>query len=198
MRIISATALVLLVLLVGVTRFWPSVERVEVIGAAHRTPTEVMRVADVAPGDPFLWVTSFRTRRLLDDPWIVQARVTRHWPDTVALAILERVPALSDGRRAWAIDGVELPGVSPDAHAVLPRLEGWGTARLDEALSLLGMLEGYGVQVITYTPEGFEILLTNATVSTPSAEALRAQWSAFESQRGGRIAVYPWGVSSAP
>jgi hypothetical protein len=52
--------------------------------------------------------------------------------------------------------------------------------------------------VITYTPEGFELVLANVILVTPSVEALRAQWSAFESQRGGRVAVYPWGVSSAP
>jgi cell division protein FtsQ len=198
MRVVSITAFVVLVLLVGVTRFWPTVERVEVIGERHRTIQEVMRLADVAPGDPFLWVTSFRARRLMEDPWILQARITRHWPDTVAIAVREREPVLSDGESAWALDGTRLPGLNPDWHALLPRLEGWGTPRLEEALTLLGMLGGYGVEVITYTPEGFEILLRNATVLTPSADALRAQWSAFESQRGGRIAVYPWGVSSAP
>jgi cell division protein FtsQ len=198
MRIVSVTSFVLLVLLVGVTRFWPTVERVEVIGAAHRSAHDVMRLADVAPGDPFLWVTSFRARRLMADPWVLQARITRHWPDTIAIAVFEREPVLSDGRTAWALDGVELPGLDADRLVSLPRLEGWGTPRLGEALSLLGMLEGYGVEVITYTPEGFEIRLTNATVLTPTADALRAQWSAFESQRGGRIAVYPWGVSSAP
>ncbi|MBA2667473.1 MAG: FtsQ-type POTRA domain-containing protein [Trueperaceae bacterium] len=198
MRIVSVTAFVLLVLLVGVTRFWPIVERVEVLGAAHRTSGEIMRLADVAPGDPFLWVTSFRARALIRDPWVLQARITRHWPDTIAIAVRERVPVLSDGERAWAIDGILLPGLAIDAHAVLPRIEGWGTERLDEVLTLLGMLEGYGVEVITYTPEGFEILLSNAIVYTPTAEALQVQWSAFESQRGGRISVYPWGVSSAP
>ncbi len=198
MRIVSVTAFVLLVLVVGITRFWPIIERVEVIGNDHRSVGDVMRLAGVVPGDPFLWVTSFRARRLLADPWVLQVRITRHWPDTIAIAVSERVPVLSDGARAWALDGVELPGVSAERHASLPLLEGWGSPRLEEALVLLGMLEGYGVEVITYTPEGFEILLTNATVSTPTAEALRAQWSAFESQRGGRIAVYPWGVSSAP
>lgn len=199
MRVLSVGAFVLLVVLVVGTRFWPTIERVEVLGAEHHTRHAVLRLADIAPGDPFLWVTSFGLRRLAADPWVLQARVTRHWPDTVALYVVERVPVLSDGTTAWAIDGTALPGLSADGHAILPRLEGWGTSRVEEALELLGTLEGYGVQVITYSPEGFEISLTNATVFTPSVSALRAQWSAFESShRGGRIAVYPWGVSTAP
>jgi cell division protein FtsQ len=198
-RVVTASLLVLLVALVVASRFWPTVARVEVLGAQHYGVGDVLRLADVAPGDPFLWVTSFRLRRLAQDPWIHQARITRHWPDTVAIAVWERVPVISDGLRSWAVDGVELPSPHPDVVASLPRLEGWGTPRLEESLDLLGMLEGHGVKVITYTPEGFEILLTNATLITPSVGALRAQWSAFESQRGGgRIAVYPWGVSSAP
>ena len=53
-------------------------------------------------------------------------------------------------------------------------------------------------RVITYGPEGFEVVLADAVLFTPSVDALRAQWSAFESQRGSRVSVYPWGVSSAP
>jgi hypothetical protein len=54
------------------------------------------------------------------------------------------------------------------------------------------------VRVITYGPEGFGVVLADVELFTPSVDALRTQWSAFESQRGSRVAVYPWGVSSAP
>jgi len=158
----------------------------------------VLRLADIAPGDPFLWVTRFSLRVLQNDPWILHTRVTRHWPDTIAIVVQERVPVLSDGVTSWAMDGTALPGVQPEVRAGLPLLSGWGTPRLEEALDLLAMLSGYGVEVITYTPEGFEVQLAEAVLITPSVEALRVQWSAFESQRGRRVAVYPWGVSSAP
>lgn len=198
MRVLSVGAAVLLVLLLVGTWLWPSIERVEVIGAVHHDRASVMRLAGVAPGDPFLWVTRFSLQRLARDPWILHVRVTRHWPDTIAIAVREREPVLADDTRAWAIDGTELPGIDPERHDALPRLRGWGTPRLDEALELLAMLTEYGVEVITYTPEGFELVLADAVLVTPSVEALRTQWSAFESQRGGRVAVYPWGVSSAP
>ena len=198
MRTLQLLLLFVLVALVAISRFWPTVERLEVLGHEHLSRTDVLRLANLAPGDPFLWVTRFRTRALLDDPWVLQARVTRHWPDTVAVAVWERTPVLFDGALGYAADGTPLPGVDPEVAAALPRLEGWGTPRLDEALALLGMLGPREPRVITYGPEGFEVVLADAVLFTPSVDALRAQWSAFESQRGSRVSVYPWGVSSAP
>jgi hypothetical protein len=64
-------------------------------------------------------------------------------------------------------------------------------------LKLLRLLHPYGPKVLSYSPEGFEIQLTGTTLFTPSAEALQEQWAAFESHRGGHVAVYPWGVSKA-
>ncbi len=198
MRVLSVSAAIALVIILVGTWLWPRVERVEVFGNVHHSREQVLSLANVAPGDPFLWVTRYRVRALAQDPWVLNARVTRHWPDTIAIAVVEREPVLSDGETSWAIDATALPSVPAAVHDTLPRLEGWGTPRLDEALELLAMLTDYGVEVITYTPEGFELELANAVLVTPSVEALRAQWSAFESQRGGRVAVYPWGVSSAP
>ncbi len=198
MRIVTFTAALLLITLVLVTRYWPTIERVEVIGNHHHSRERVLWLANVSPGDPFLWVTRFGLGGLVNDPWVLHTRVTRHWPDTIAISLVERVPVLSDGVVSWSVDGTALPDVPLELQAELPRLEGWGTPRVDEALELLAMLSPHGVEVITYTPEGFEVVLANVVLVTPSVEALRVQWSAFESQRGGRVAVYPWGVSSAP
>ncbi|MDF1523885.1 MAG: FtsQ-type POTRA domain-containing protein, partial [Trueperaceae bacterium] len=90
MRTFGLVVLVLLLGLVAVSRFWPTLERIEVLGNEHLSRGEVLRAADLAPGDPFLWVTRFRTRALLEHPWVLQARVTRHWPETVAVAVWER------------------------------------------------------------------------------------------------------------
>ena len=198
MRIVQVVALVALVALVAVTRFWPSVTRVEVLGAQHLARTHVLKLANVAPGDPLLWITRWSAQGLEREPWVLRARITRHWPDTVAIAILERHPIITDGAVGWAADGTPLFGADPEALAELPRLRGWGSPRVEEALELLAMLVGRGVRVITYGPEGFEVELADVVLFTPSVHALRAQWSAFESQRGSRVSVYPWGVSSAP
>ena len=117
MRALQIVALIVIVALVGVTRLWPAVTRVEVIGQGHLSRTDVMRLADVAPGDPLLWISRWSVRGLQREPWVVQARITRHWPDTVAIAVVERVPVISDGATGWAADGTPLSGAAPAALA---------------------------------------------------------------------------------
>lgn len=195
LRIVAIALAVLAGLGLATTRFVPEVVRVEVSGHDHYAPETIADLADVAPGDPFLWVTGVRARRLATDPWIARARILRHWPDTISLHVWEREPVLTDGVRAWALDGTELPDPTADELTPLPRLEGWGPPRTEEALALVDLLGDDEIRVISYSPEGFSIELADGVLLTPSPEALRDQWAAYQSQPGRRIAVYPWGVS---
>jgi len=181
---------------VVVSRFVPKIAVVTVAGNSHHSYDDVLELAGIAPDDPLLWVTKWSLQGLADDPWVHSLAVSRVWPDTVNIALAERTPTLTDGVTTWADDGTVLAGASEE-FASLPRLEGWGTPRTTEALELLELLSQFEPQVISYSPEGFEIQLTGTTLLTPSADALREQWSAFVNHRGGRVAVYPWGVSSA-
>jgi hypothetical protein len=199
MRRLSLSLLLLLVVVTLGTQLWPRVARVVVAGHQQLAAETVMQLANVAPGDPLLWVTEQRVQGLSLDPWVLQARITRRWPDTIHIGLIERAPIMSDGETiGYARDGTILPGLDSEVAEQLPRLVGWGTPRIEESIELLLMLGDRGVEVITYGPEGFEVVLAGLTLFTPSVESLRAQWSAFESQRGSRVAVYPWGVSSAP
>lgn len=196
----ALVAVLLAVLALALTsRFWPTVERIEVVGARHYGQTDVLRIAKVAPGDPLLWVTRWRVAGLDHDPWIARARVTRHWPDAVSIAVWERTPQAVSRRAAdatvWSADGTVLPGATPAERAGLPVVNGWGADRLVEALELVILLKDRQPEVIQYTPEGFEIALSDALLFTPDIESLRRQWAAVERHRGGRLAVYPWGVS---
>lgn len=190
---------VLLLALLAVTRFWPVVERVEVSGARHHAPAEVARLARVAPGDPLLWITRWRTSALAEDPWIARARVIRHPPDAISLRVWERRPLARSGTgpdaTVWAEDGTALPGATPEEREGLPVVDGWGEDRTAEALRLLRLLRPREPEVVQYSPEGFEITLSDTVIFTPNETALRRQWAAVERHRGGRLAVYPWGVS---
>lgn len=187
----------LLLLAVVASRFWPTIERIEVSGNAHHSTEDILRIADVAPGDPFLWVIRRRVAGLEADPWIRQAWVTRRWPDGVAIHVAERSPALRVGDVAYARDGTLLPGASEVEMAGAARVSGWGGDRFDEALALFRQLEPFQVKVLSYSPAGFAVELAHTQLFTPNLDALRANWASFVSQQGGRAYVYPWGVSAA-
>ncbi len=201
MRALLLTVGLLIVAALGVTRFWPTVERIEVTGTRHHAVGDVLRLARVAPGDPLLWITTWRVSGLSADPWIARARVTRHWPDTVSIAVWERAPLARSGdepeARVWARDGTVLPSASAEERADLPIVTGWGGDRTAEALELVDLVRSRLPKVIQYSPEGFEIALSDAVLFTPDVSSLRRQWAAVERHRGGRLAVYPWGVSKA-
>ena len=188
---------VLFVAALGVSRFVPTVERIEVSGASHHTAADVLRLARLAPGDPWLWVTRWRLRGLESDPWILQARVIRHWPDTVSVTVWERTPALTDGATAWASDGTVLPDPDPAELVGVPVVRGWGVPRIQEALELAKLFANDELLVLSYTPTGFEIELADGAISTPDVDSLRRQWAAIQHRNGRRLAVYPWGVSKA-
>ncbi len=197
MRRLGLLLLILLAAALVVSLFVPKVKYVTVEGNVHHDAESIKRLANVFGGEPFLWVTAGRVRGLVADPWILQATVVRQWPDRVSIFVTERQPAIASGETTWADDGTVLLGATPAETAGLPRLEGWGPVRTSEAITLLRLLRPFGTEVISYSPEGFEILLDGTQLFTPSAEALREHWSAFVSHRGGRMAVYPWGVSKA-
>ncbi|MEX2543285.1 MAG: FtsQ-type POTRA domain-containing protein [Trueperaceae bacterium] len=182
------------VLLVG-SRFYPVIAEVAVVGNGHYSKEEVMDLAAVRPGGPLLWVNRWSLADLTGDPWIARARVIRHWPDTVSITVWERVPVMSDGQATWSADGTMLPGVDEETRANLVRLAGWGEPRIDEALRLQELLSPFGPRVISYSPEGFDIELTDTSLFTPGVATLERHWAAWTNQRGDRVAVYPWGVS---
>ncbi len=197
MRGLLIALLVLAAAAVVTSRFVPKVAHLSVAGNSHHSTEHVLALANLRLGDPLLWVNRGSVRALFEDPWVLSATVVRVWPDQVRVLIAERTPLIISGDLALAGDGTVLPGATAAEVARLPRLEGWGTERTAEAIELVRLLEPYEPTVISYSPAGFEIQLSGGTLLTPGAEALRAQWSAFVSHRGGRIAVYPWGVSAS-
>lgn len=195
-RTVLLALLLLMVGLVVTSRFAPQVERIEVTGGEHYDRGEILKLARLAPNDPFLWVTPWSLQDLVNDPWISHVRVMRHWPDTISLRVWEREPVLFDGETAYALDGTVLPGVGNTDR--ITRLEGWGTRDLDEILELRRMLAEFEPEVIRYSPSGFEVELADTVLYTPSSYDLQRHWAGFLSRRGSYVAVYPWGVSVRP
>lgn len=196
-RAVMLTLLIILSSILLGSRVYPKVTRIEVSGAEHYSDEEVLRLARLSPGDPFLWVTSSKIRRLVRDPWILGVRVIRHWPDTISLTLWERWPVATDGERVWAMDGTVLPDAS-EPKASLVQIDGWGDDRTSEALELLRLLAEYRPEMLSYSPNGFHIRLANTELFTPNVAALKEHWAGFISGRGSKVAIYPWGVSIKP
>ncbi len=197
MRWLLAVLLVFAAALVVASRFYPKVTAVDISGHGHYSRANIMALAGLDIGTPFLWITRTSAVGLLRDPWVAQATVVRTWPSHVSISVRERIPALTDGETTWAFDGTVLPGVTFERRQRLVQLEGWGPVRVIEALEFATMLKRFPLEVVSFSPEGFELQLSDGLVFTPSVDALRMQWAPVENNRGGRLAVYPWGVSRA-
>lgn len=194
MRATLLVPLVLGLLVLGVSAFYPTTKRVHVVGAAHYSEAEVLRLAGVHVGDPLLWVTTRTLRGLEDDPWILGARIFRRFPDTLHIEVEERTPALRKGATSYALDGTVLPDAARhETRAVT--LRGWGPDRSWEALEILQLVAPYEPQMLSYAPSGFTVSFSGSSLFTPDVTLLKAHWSAFVEQQADSVAVYPWGVS---
>jgi len=220
-RIVMLSLLVLLSGTMIATRYYPQIDTITITGNVHHSEADVLQLANVVPGDPFLWLTSQRVMGLASDPWVQRVSIARVWPGEVHIDIDEREPALlfhdAHGEHVYAYDGTLLYGVSAETKQALVSVQGWGDTRLAEALQLHQLLADYGLRTLAYSPYGFDIRLAsgqlasrelasgqlaNGRVFTPSVEDLRTHWASFEeaisnavAREESRLAVYPWGVS---
>lgn len=205
-RIVMLSLLMLLSGTMIATRHYPKIDTIAITGNVHHSEADVLQLANVVPGDPFLWLTSGRVMALASDPWVKRVSIARVWPNEVHIDIDERQPALlfhdAHGEHVYAYDGTLLYGVSAEIKQALVSVRGWGDVRLTEALQLHQLLADYGLRMLVYSPYGFDMTLSNGRVFTPSVEDLRMHWASFEeaisnavAREESRLAVYPWGVS---
>ncbi len=105
------------------------IDDVSVRGAVHFSDKEIMERADI-PLKALLDTLSLGAvrERLLSHPYVRDARVTRIYPDAVAIEIVERIPVasfMSNGRiRYLDADGVVLPYLPGEAPYDLPVISG--------------------------------------------------------------------------
>jgi cell division protein FtsQ len=107
------------------------IDRIAIEGARHTSAGELARAAQVDRGDPLLYVDLAKVRRNLEGlPWVASADVSRRWPGTLGIAVVERVPVgvlpARDG--GWVISAADgrLLDAPKDAPAGLPIVQGVG------------------------------------------------------------------------
>jgi len=71
------------------------VDHIDVTGAHHELPAEIVAATGVRTGAPMLWVDGRRIAHRIEQlPWVAHASVTRHFPGTIDVAITEFAPSL--------------------------------------------------------------------------------------------------------
>jgi cell division protein FtsQ len=119
------------------------VEDVEVAGRVETNPKALLAAAGIKRGDPILAFDPEAARQQIESlPWVSNATVERHLPDTVTITIQERKPIAlwQHNERISLIDaeGNNLGQVAIETAPPLPLVVG-GDAPL-HAAELLGML----------------------------------------------------------
>lgn len=118
------------------------VRRIEPKGLARMNPMTVYNIAAAQVDQPMPLVDLDGTRqRLMRFGWVKEARVSRRWPDTLVVDIVERQPAAiwQHNQLLTLIDrdGVELAPVSLEKMPDLPLVIGPAANRHAGALNLL-------------------------------------------------------------
>ena len=180
--------------------FWLPVWGVAIAGSKHFSQKELARMAGAMPGSPWLWVNSWRTRGLQENPWVVKADVIKRFPGRVEIRVTEReafaVYAPDGGEKVVvARDGVVLPNSNR-----IPKLtiSGWGEPRLEESLQVAALLGADGLRQVQFSPQGFTVFTDRGEIWTDSPKSLLRYGKSVKISQGSRVSVYPWGVSAQP
>jgi len=124
-----------------------SIAEVRTAGIHQSATNRILVEAGVVAGAPMaLMRIAAVEAQLEEDPWIADARVDRHWPDTVIVRIDERVPeAWVETSAGWsrrAGDGVAVPsGEQPDSSLPWVRLTAVSGAEAESSPPVLGAIE---------------------------------------------------------
>jgi cell division protein FtsQ len=184
----------LAVLAYGATRSpFLDVDQVKVQGAHRTQDAQLLAAAGVAKGDPLVWLdTAGAVSGLEALPYVKSAKVTKEWPDTVRIVVIERSPA------GWAegptgnvlVDGTgRVLDVVKEQPAGIPKLVGLtavpapgasvtptGPAR---AAGVLNPLAAAGTASITAADGGLTMQLANGVeVRLGDGTQLRAKVAA--------------------
>jgi cell division protein FtsQ len=175
-----------------------AVRTVQVDGAATLPAEQVREAAGIVDGTPLLRVDVDAARaRVARLPQVASVEVTRGWPDSVVITVVERKPVAvveEQGRRTLVdAEGVLFDTISGDPPAGVVRLDvprpGPGDAATAAALAAIGELSPDLRRVIgsvTATDEG-DVTLTMAdgtTVVWGPADDSRAKATALEALLG--------------
>lgn len=152
-----------------------SIQEVNLIGGKRVAPEVARDQAGIVPGSNiFALDTAVAERKLLENPWISQARVTRDLPRSLRVEIKEREPAALAvfAERLYLVtaDGEPFKELAPGDPADFPLITGAsveGLSRdrareLDRVREALAVLEQYGRVALSKTQPAQEVHLADS------------------------------------
>lgn len=126
---------------------WLSIKQVTTSGILASNSHSVLTEEGVVAGTPMILVSPSRVEeRLLEDPWVAEAAVSRVWPNEVTVEVSERTPtAWVRTEGTWtrrALDGVALPSEpDPDEEMAWIEMSELTEREAAESTDLLGALQ---------------------------------------------------------
>jgi cell division protein FtsQ len=152
-----------------------SIQEVNLLGGSRVSPEQAQKEAGVVPGgNIFALDTAVAERKLLENPWISEARVTRDLPRSLRIEIKERKPvalaAVADRLYLVTAEGEPFKQLSPGDPADFPIITGISVEGLsrDRARELervrqgLEVLEQYGRVPLAKTQAAQEVHLADS------------------------------------
>lgn len=190
----------LALLLTGLAASWLAlpIKQVSVTGNRQLSAEEVKRLAGITPTSGWLYYGKGRASGLLKNPWVQSAVITRRFPDSVSVEVVEREPFLQmlsrEGKKVLiAQDGRLLPWKA--GFEGLPMVSGWGPERLADCVLVARALSRYTVQSVAYTPSGLTVKTAAGTVWSGDLKSLLKYAGSISMYPNQKINIYPWGVS---
>lgn len=119
---------------------------VRISGLVHQEPERVLAAIGVSPGGSLIGFDAGHARRLLENlDWVASARVTRHFPNQLEIAIVERRPFAiwQRGGSHYVIDrtGIAMSTLNPRRMGKMLLVTGEGAK--DAAQQLVNRLEAH-------------------------------------------------------
>jgi len=119
---------------------WLQLHHLEVLGAERAEVSERLASAGIGPGAYMIWLGPGEIEAVVRrDPWVLDVRVERLFPDRVVVEVLEHTPAVwAGGRQGWVLvsqTGAVLVAADAPGEGMLRARVPWEQAAVGRALA---------------------------------------------------------------